>query len=235
MIRAAVLALLFAAATAAGSAAAAAQVRPVPGSGDPHLQTVDYVEDQVVILELAPGYQMTLELAQDEQIENVAVGDSAAWQITPNRRGDRLFVKALQGGISTNMTVITSSRLYAIELVPLPGPSPEMAYVVRFNYPDQEPEAGATQADLTGRYRLTGDRRLRPSAIADDGVQTFIEWPKEATLPAVFSVDEKGQESLVNGMMRGEQFVIDGVSRKLVFRIDDASARAERRKPGKPR
>ena len=222
------LALLLAAAPAA------AQVRPTPGPGDPHLQTVDYVENQVVMLELAPGYQLTVELAQDEQIENVAVGVSGAWQMTPNKRGDRLFIKALQGGVPTNMTVITTSRLYAIELVPLPAPSPDMAYVVRFKYAEPAPdEALAAQGETAGRYKLSGARQLRPSAIADDGLQTVIEWPREATLPAVYSVDEQGRESLVNGMMRGEQFVIDGVSQRLVFRIDDASARAVRRKPAK--
>ncbi|HZF95144.1 MAG TPA: TrbG/VirB9 family P-type conjugative transfer protein, partial [Allosphingosinicella sp.] len=83
---------------------AAAQVRPQPGAGDRRLQTIDYAADQVVILEVAAGYMLTVELAPDEQIENVALGDSGAWQVTANRRGDRLFIKPLQGGISTNMT-----------------------------------------------------------------------------------------------------------------------------------
>ena len=53
--------------------------------------------DQVVPLEVAPGYQLMLEFAPDERIESVAVGDSGAWQVTPNRSGDRVFVKPLQG------------------------------------------------------------------------------------------------------------------------------------------
>ena len=225
------LALLAALLLAGGGASA--QVRPSPGSGDPRLQTVEYREGEVVQLELAPGYQMTVELAQDERIENVAVGNSSGWQVTPNRRGDRLFIKALQAGAPTNMTVITSSRLYAIELVALGGPSAEMPYVVRYTYAEEEKADDAAVAEIAPNYRLSGDRRLRPSAIGDDGTRTYIEWPREAPIPAVFAVDDKGRESLVNGAMRGELYVIDAVPRRLVFRIDDASAKAVHRPPKK--
>lgn len=208
------------------AATAQGQVRPQPGPGDPHLQSVKYVEGQVVLLELAPGYQMTLELSPDEQIENVAVGDTGAWQVTANRRGDRLFIKAMQAGVSTNMTVITNSRLYAIDLAPLSGPVQQMAYVVRFTYPEAEKPSG--EIAVQGNYRLSGDKGLRPTRISDDGEHTYIEWPRNRPLPAVYTVDPTGEERLVNGMMREDLFVIDAVAPRLVFRIDKQVARAKR-------
>jgi type IV secretion system protein VirB9 len=216
----------------------AAQLQPQPGDGDPRIQTVDYDPDQVVLLYGAPGYQVTVEFGPDEQIENVAVGDSGAWQVTPNRRGDHLFVKPVQAGVPTNMTVVTSVRIYLFELAPLYGPSSEMAYRVRFQYPGAGPEPAADAAQtaaVDGRYRLSGARALRPSRIADDGRHTYIEWPRDRTLPAVYALDANGQESLVNGAMRDELFVIDGVERRLVFRIDREVARAERVAPKRSR
>ena len=215
---------------------ASAQVRPQPGAGDPRLQTIDYAPDQVFVLEVATGYQLTVELAPDEQIENVALGDSGAWQVTANRRGDRLFIKPLRAGAPTNMTVITNARLYAIDLVSLGGPTPEMAYTVRFNYPNPDAagagggdEAAAdAEAPVDGRYRVSGARALQPSRIGDDGRHTYIEWPADRPIPAVYSVSDDGEESLVNGMMRDEVYVIDSVSPRLVFRIDRQSARAVR-------
>lgn len=213
---------------------AAAQVRPKPApGGDPHLQSVLYAPGQVVLLELSPGYQLAVELGSDEQVENVAVGDSGAWQVTANRRGDRLFIKALQAGSSTNMTVITNARLYAFDLAPLPGGAGNMAYVVRFEYPGEEAEPAGDGPAVEGRYRLSGDKTLRPVRISDDGRHTYIEWAKEGALPAVYSLDEKGQETLVNGAMRDDLFVIDSVARELVFRIDRRTARAVRAKPKK--
>ncbi|HEX8526512.1 TrbG/VirB9 family P-type conjugative transfer protein [Allosphingosinicella sp.] len=226
MIRALLAALAL---SASFAGAANAQVRPQPGTGDPRLQSVDYSADQVVLLEVAPGYQMTVELAPDEQIENVAVGDSGAWQVTANRRGDRLFIKPLQSSVRTNMTVITNARVYAMELSPL-FDSAAMAYTVRFRYPEvaDEEVAEVDQADLVGRYRLSGDRAIRPSGIGDDGQRTYIEWPAERALPAVYGIDSRGQETLVNGQMREGVFVLDTVLPRLIFRMDRQVARAVR-------
>jgi type IV secretion system protein VirB9 len=207
----------------------AAQVRPQPVSGsDPRVQSVAYQPDQVIALDVAPGYQLMLEFAPDERIESVAVGDSAAWQVTPNRSGDRVFVKALQA-LPSNMTVVTSARLYTFDLNPLFGPSGDMAYVVRFTYPAAVEASVETEESVAqGRYRLSGARALRPSRISDDGRHTYIEWPRDRALPAVYALDERGQESLVNGMMRDDLFVIDAVVPRLVFRIDRDVARATR-------
>ena len=210
---------------------AAAQLRPEPGPGDPRIQSVLYDANQVVQLQVATGYQLTVEFAPDERIENVAVGDSGAWQVTPNKRGDRLFIKAVGQGVTTNLTVVTDARTYAIELSPLFGPLPTMAYTVRFRYATPAavtvvPNDAATP--VPGRYKLSGDKALRPSAIDDDGVHTYIAWGPDQTLPAIFAIDDKGNETLVNGMTRDGRFVIDAVANKLVFRIDRQTAGAVR-------
>jgi type IV secretion system protein VirB9 len=214
----------------------AAQVQPQPGAGDPRIQTIAYEPDRIFRLQAAPGYQVTVEFGSDEQIENVAVGDSAAWQVTPNRRGDYLFVKAVQDGVATNMTVVTSARTYFFELSPIYGPTPDMAYNVRFTYPGGQPDSVADEApaaEQEGRYKLGGIRSLRPSNISDDGRHTYIEWPRDRTLPAVYAIDPEGRESLVNGAMRDDLFVIDAIASKLIFRIDDNIATANRFVPKK--
>lgn len=213
---------------------AVAQVRPQPGSGDPRVQSVEYNAEQVVQLQGAPGYQITVEFAPDERIENVAVGDSGAWQVSANKRGDHVFVKPLMGGVSTNMVVVTDVRSYAFELTPLYGPQADMAYTVRFRYPapvTASTAASAAEAAVPptrGRYRISGARAIRPAGIDDDGAKTYIEWPADHALPAVYSVDASGKESLVNGNIRGGIFVIDSVTDRLVFRLDRQVARATR-------
>ena len=226
------LAAMAAAATAQGLGA---QVRPAPGSGDPRIQSIQYSPDQVFQLQGAPGYAINVELSPDEQVENIALGDSSAWQVTASHRGDHIFIKALQA-VPTNMSVITNIRLYNFDLVP--GSPGEIAYTVRFRYPAPADAAAdgaedAASAFGEGRYKLSGDKSLRPSAISDDGRHTYLTWPRDRALPAVYALNEAGQEVLVNGMMRDEIFVIDSVSQKLVFRVDSHTARAERMKPGK--
>jgi type IV secretion system protein VirB9 len=210
-----------------------AQAEPLPPPPDappnPRFQSIEYSPDAVFTLRAAPGYQVVVELAPDERVENVAIGDSGAWQVTANRRGDRLFVKAVRGDVATNMTVVTDARLYSFELVPLPGPQSDMPYALRFRYPDPAaaPATVPIEAEL-GRYKMRGSRALIPSGMHDDGTHTYIEWPEGATLPAVYAVNDAGNETLVNGMMRGGRMVIDSIQAKLVFRIDDHKATAVR-------
>lgn len=224
MRRLAILALLCA------TTPSIAQVDPRPVGSDPRIQVVDYDADQVVRIQAAPGYQVTLQFGSDERIENVAVGDSAAWQVTANQRGDLLFVKPVSDGAATNLTVATDVRLYTFELSPSFGGS-EAPFMVRFRYPAAAEEVpGSTEQASAeqGRYRVSGSRALRPSGIIDDGVRTYIEWPERRALPAVFTIDDRGREALVNGNMRGGLYVIDSVLPQLLFRIDQRVARAVR-------
>jgi type IV secretion system protein VirB9 len=212
--------------------AAQAQVLPHPGLGNPHVQSVTYAEDQVVTLQSAPGYQLTIEFAADEHIENVAVGDSGAWQVAANKRGDRLFLKLIRPEVKTNMVVVTDTRVYSFDLLPLNGPQPDMAYTVRFLYPSPASAASAAGAAngeaRPRRYKLRGAGSLWPVGMHDDGVHTYIEWPADRALPAIYAINDSGKESLVNGMMRDGRIVIDSIQPKLVFRIDNHSATATR-------
>ncbi|MDT8760293.1 TrbG/VirB9 family P-type conjugative transfer protein [Sphingomonas psychrotolerans] len=214
-------------------ASPAQEVPPLPelpgpaGTSGSQLRLVEFVPDQITRVQSAPGYQLMIELAPDEHIENVAVGDSGAWQVTANKRGDRLFVKPIQAGVTTNMIVVTDVRVYSFQLEPLFGPQPDMAYAIRFRYPapasDTPPDAAPA-----GNYKLGGDGALRPRGMHDDGVHTYIEWAADQALPAIYAVDGKGKESLVNGMMRDGRMVIDSIQRRLVFRIDGRHATAVR-------
>lgn len=212
---------------------AGAQVRPQPSGGDPRMQTVDYRRDQVVQIEGAPGYQIMIALAPDERVQNIALGDSGAWQVVASQSGNMLFLRPTQDGVSTNMTVITSSRFYAFDLVPVAYGSPP--YEVRFNYP-AEATSGASvtpgeMGEQVAKYRLSGTKALWPDAISDDGAKTYIDWPADTPLPAAFFIDEYGRERLANGNMRGGLYVIDSVHQQLLFRIDQKTARAKRYVP----
>lgn len=93
-------------------------------------------------------------------------------------------------------------------------------------------EAGSAPAAEMTTYRLKGAALLRPIRIGDDGVHTYIQWGPDQPIPAVFAVDLRGVEQIVDGYMRGELFTIDSVHARLVFRIDKDKAEARRNPPG---
>ena len=208
------------------SANVAAQVRPIPGPGDPRLQTIAYLADQVVQLDISSGTAVMVSFAGGERVETIALGDSVGWQVTPTKRGDALFIKAFNGSDS-NMTVVTDARTYLFQLSPggYGAPAP---YVIRFTYADTAvPTSSLTPLDDV-RYRLQGSRAIRPSAIVASNNNIAISWPKGSTLPAIFRIDDSGVETLVNGEMQDDRFIVEGRPKRQLFRLDRLQATALR-------
>ncbi|PAX06427.1 type VI secretion protein [Sphingomonas lenta] len=221
----------------ATAAPVAGQVPLPPPLADARVRTVTFFPDQVVTLAAEPGFATVVELSPDEQVENVVVGDSAGWQVTANKRGDRLVVKPLGRAGVTNMVVVTDQRRYVF-LLQAGGTGEPAPFVVRFTYPPIAPSPGeqpaaatATVAAPAGEYRFRGTKALFPTAMRDDGQRTTISWARDVALPAIFAVDAGGREGLVNGRMVGGDYVIEGTARAYVFRLGKARAVATRRVP----
>jgi type IV secretion system protein VirB9 len=214
---------------AAAAALAVAQMQFPLVPADPRIQAVPYVPDQVVGLSVESGYAAVVELSADERVENVVVGDSASWQVTANRRGDRLVVKPLGQAGATNMVVVTDQRRYVFLLQPDGGgPAP---FVLKFTYPPLVPAEAVEAVAVGAEYRFRGTRALFPIAMSDDGRRTIVTWGRDVALPAIFAVDASGREGLVNGRMADGGYVIEGTAAAYVFRLGKARATALRRVP----
>jgi len=207
---------------------------------DPRLVERRYDPADVVRIEGRTRVQATIQFAEDESIENVAIGDSTAWQVTPNKRANLLFVKPLESNATTNMTVVTNKRTYLFDLVASPRARP--LYVLRFTYPDEptapptglvaapeganavemaaasDPYAVTDPADLNFAWSAKGDRKLLPTRTYDDGNATFLTWPAGQPVPAILMKDQEGAEGPVNFAVRGETIVVEGVPREIVLR-----------------
>jgi type IV secretion system protein VirB9 len=214
------------------SAPAVAQVRPAASSADPMHQTVAYADDQTVLLEAAPGFQLTVELDPREQIMSAATGDGASWQVSAPTKSSQFFVRPNVGAQSTNLTIVTNRRIYYFLLVPASQMTVAKALSVRFSYPEkvQAAQQVAPAKAPQGSYKISGAASIRPSRLWDDGEKTFLDWPQGVEAPAIFAIDGAGKESLVNSYFRDGQFVIDAVYSRLVFRLDQLIAKADRKR-----
>jgi len=147
MIRADIFRLVFLSLALGAAAPAWAQdgdSRPAaPRPADPRLVTLTFDDSQVFTIRGKTLVQTTIKFAPDETIQNVAVGDSNAWQIQPNQAQTILFVKPLQTNARTNMTVVTSKRTYLFDLIASPRNSP--LYVLQFRYPELEAAQAAAE------------------------------------------------------------------------------------------
>lgn len=212
-------------------------VTPAASSGDPRIRIVPYEENRIVALRGHMGYQMLVEFDPNERIENVAIGDSLGWQVTPNRAATLLFLKPITRGAATNMTVVTTLRRYSFELSAreATGPSdPNIIYTVRFSYPvsavlpppPSPPEAqGPALADINLAYSTKGGRRMPAVRVFDDGRATYFQFGDTADAPAIFLIGPDGDEQLVNSQWRGPYMVVDQIAQEFVLRVGRNSVR----------
>lgn len=203
------------------------------GAADPHIQSVPYNSDEVIEVRGALGWQIMIEFADDERIENVSIGDSLAWQVTPNKRARMLFLKPMLRNGSTNMTVVTSMRRYAFSLSTGPR-SATTPWVLRFDYPApvveplQEPPP-SPPVTLNFNYARAGDPGVMPTRVWDDGRQTYFEFADDMPIPAIFAAGPgKKNESLVNVATRGRVQVVQQVGNRFILRAGTQSATATR-------
>jgi type IV secretion system protein VirB9 len=208
---------------------AQAQMLDVPISGpvDPRVRSVLFREDAVVALRGHYGYQMMVEFGTDERIENVSIGDSLAWQVTPNRRADTLFLKPIEFNAATNMSVVTSKRRYTFQLSaeePMGAGDPNIIYRVKFTFPPEPvvppSEATPSLTVIAGNtaYSVSGSPRNVPARIYDDGANTYLEWASGTATPAIFAISSDGTEAVVNFIMRGNVMVVERVGPAFILR-----------------
>jgi type IV secretion system protein VirB9 len=215
-----------------------------PAAAERRVGIIYYGADNIVKIVGQKSIQTMIEFGEDERIENIALGDSAAWQVTPNKRANIIFLKPLIVKARTNMTVVTDKRRYLFELTN-GGPNARALYTIRFIYPEDfklaEPVAKPVEVApppapvINTHWEVKGDKRLSPAQIYDDGASTFIAWNDTAELPAVLTTGTDGSEGPVNYTVKGEYLVVDGVAPRYVLRIGKASAILTNLAPRAPR
>ena len=218
--------------------AALALLAPPAALADERLRTHPYDPAEVVKIDGKVGVQATIAFEEGELIENVAVGDSAKWQITPNKRANLLFVKPLLPTARTNMTVVTDKRTYFFDLVASASAKP--LYMLRFTYaqPDLEPEpalaandsdpvAADALAELTEEERLAIAEPTDPSGpatVSEEVVQPLDDAPDSEVVTVaeeVVPVDDAPDSEVVTVAEEVVQPVDDAPTSEVVTVAED--------------
>lgn len=103
----------------------------------------------------------------------------------------------------------------ALPAIPLPPPPEQLV----FERLQSRPEVVNTEYTLA---EGAGSQDIVPTLVFDDGRFTYLGFPGNREIPAVFHVLPDGRETLVNARMEDELLVIDRVSRRLVLRAGTA-------------
>ena len=177
----------------------------------------------------APFYVCDLALQEGESVNDLNVGDSVRWKITPATQGagdaiiTHVIIKPTDVGLITNLVITTNRRTYIVKLL---SRSQDWMPRVSFDYPDdvssqwkayrtkveqvQETRAAAAVLPAPGQldfdFSVSGDAPWKPTRVYTDGVKTYILFPPQVgstELPALVEIADDtsilGLDSLING------------------------------------
>lgn len=208
---------------------------PKPGQLDARVTSVVYQPNNVVRIDATYGISTMLIFDEDEKFETISLGDSESWQVAPTEKGNILFIKPVAANVVTNLNVVTSKRIYFLELHDYAPEAGKKIYGVRFIYPEKdlnaslraEAEVRAAHPNISSidkenvnlDYSFSGAASLKPSMIFDDGKKTFFKF--KGRVPAIFAVNSNFSETLRNFRKEGEYIVVDGVSTQFTLRDGD--------------
>ncbi len=204
-------------------------------AADPRIRYITFNNNAVVTVPAGLGVSTMIQLGSSEVIETISAGDTASWSIVPKKGSGILFVKPLRENAETNVNIVTNQRVYSLLLKGSGAADLKAAFQVRFRYPDEDVNArlmtaaeesakdpllkGLDPSRLNYEYVFRGDNSLKPRVAFDDGTHMYLEFPDE--IPAIFVVEDKRQESLVNFRTQGKYVVVDKVAAQFTLRAGD--------------
>jgi type IV secretion system protein VirB9 len=208
---------------------------PKGGSLDARVTSVTYQENNVVQVFATHGISTMIIFDEDEKLETISLGDTESWQVVPAEKGNILFVKPIAKDVATNMNVVTDKRIYYLELHDFAPEAARKVFGIRFRYPEKNLNAALRKeaerraawpniatidkANVNIDYSFSGDARLKPHMVFDDGNKTFFKFDRRA--PAIFAVNSDFSETLRNFRREGEYIVVDGTATQFTLRDGD--------------
>jgi len=128
----------------------------------------------------------------------------------------RLVVKApARAAPASRLALRDMAPLVALPAVP-PPPPPQQIVAERLQ---------ARPLVMNTQYSIAegdGSQDIVPTLVFDDGRFTYLRFPGNREVPAVFHVLGDGSETLVNARMEDDLLVVDRVSRRLMLRAGSA-------------
>lgn len=216
---------------------------------DARVQQVVYNPLNVTVVNTRPGFMTTLVFDSDEAVISARPGFEEAWEATPDANRVNVRPVALVQGAPgadgnttqvvippssrdwhTNLLVVTTRRLYNVELNVIDDKSPQQpAFQVSYRYPDEDREKASRETAVRAlereqkqqqtdiqqalnaaqtprnwdylKYPGRDSTRIVPDFAYDDGRFTFVGFSPAKSIPSV-TKELNGQEHVVNSSIR---------------------------------
>jgi type IV secretion system protein VirB9 len=207
---------------------ALAEQNPVGQHSDVRIKKYVYDENNVYNLNLYLKTVTAIQLAPDELVQSILIGDSASWEVVKLKSGNVVSIKPIIDQALTNMTVYTDQRVYTFQLRSVGSITAGakhgagQSFRTSFTYPAKDVDKyKVVSGPINSDYLVSGKSNFRPISVSDNEHQTTFDLMPGAQRPAVFKVGSDGKERLINSRTEGNRMIVDGISDFWVMRIGD--------------
>ena len=233
-----------------------AKVGPNPDAYVNAIQVYPFTKGALYQVFTAPEQVTDIALGSGERLISVSAGDTENWILGDTLSGEgeteqvHILVKPIKSGLTTNLIITTSERVYHAELT-----SYRETYMaaVSWRYPRQglislskslvskarrfsntdskitsTPQATPAELSVDAlkfRYEIDGDTpHWRPLRAFDDGRKVYIQFPAridQGEAPPLFVVSSEGETQLVNYRVKGRYYVVDRLFARAELRLGE--------------
>ncbi|PWU77257.1 P-type conjugative transfer protein VirB9 [Ochrobactrum sp. POC9] len=220
---------------------------PTTASQDSRVRFVSYQPYNITRIIGSLRSSVQVEFAREEEIAHVALGNSVAWEVAPAGNILFLKPRENQPVTNISVVTTRrdgSTRSYQMELKVREG-SVEVGentyFYVKFRYPQEEAEQRRRQAAAQARtaqakdaddvlslheaygprnwrYSAQGAEALEPRSVYDNGKITTFSFAGNQEMPAIYTENSDGSETLVPKTVDGNLVMVHALSRKFILR-----------------
>lgn len=230
---------------------ATAEITPTPGASDPRVRVVAYSPHNVVKVTAFYGVSTHIQFSSSETIKDVAIGDELAWDVSPRGNNLYLKPRAEHADTNLTIVTNKRTYQFILVVQALPRKdknawsNPNLVFSLSFRYGDEEQANRELKAKLEAQqamqqdikqklqgvpeklphnmdYWVAGDASVSPTSAYDDGRFVYLTFSSNRDMPAVYEVDARGKESLVNtNVISGNTITIQRMVPQVILRKGD--------------
>lgn len=184
-----------------------------------------YVPENIYKIYLQQGFVTDIKLEANESLKYVGAGDTTRWMIDTSTTGNvgskrtHIFIKPTQQGLSTNLVINTSKRVYQLLLISGNSFNP----IVSWSYPKSQTQVRrealiATYSDINSkdmdfRFKISNHKYLwSPELAFQSNNKTYLKMRSDivnSELPAFFILDDDNNMLLTSYRFVKGYMVID--------------------------
>ncbi len=215
---------------------------------DSRIRNVVSNEDKPIAVEVAAGQPVIVEFDNDEVVDDVAVSGlddwKSQWEIV--KRGHRLFIKLQAKTMQPRTAVITTkSHSFVLDLKPV-ADKDKRAYLSKLTVSSRPAVQSQERTEIFADEKIIGEPKMpvvippppykntsytmqivkeqadiRPREAWDDGKFTYLRFPKNLVVPAIYrSVPGSKEETLINSHVEDDGLVVlHGISPQWNLRL----------------